>query len=68
MKKITHLDKSVFKFLKALEDNNNRDWFAKNKPEYLAAKEHFNALAEEVNLGMLNQDNIENIHDISCPN
>ena len=59
MEKITHLDESVFTFLKSLEENNNRDWFAKNKPVYLTAKEHFNALAEEINIGMQNQDNIE---------
>lgn len=59
MAKITHLDESVFMFLKALEENNNRDWFAKNKPDYLSANEHFKALAEEINLGMQKQDNIE---------
>ena len=59
MAKVTHLDESVFKFLKTLEKNNNRDWFAKNKPKYLAANEHFKTLAEEINEGMQNQDNIE---------
>ena len=59
MAKITHLDESVFKFLKTLEKNNNRDWFAENKPKYLAANEHFKALAQEINEGMQNQDNIE---------
>ncbi len=59
MTKVTHLDESVFKFLKALEKNNNRDWFAKNKPKYLNANEHFKALAEEINEGMQKQDNIE---------
>src|SRR6478735_6405172 len=33
--------KAIFKFLKALSKNNNRDWFEKNKGEYLLAKEHF---------------------------
>ena len=59
MSKITHLDESVFKFLKTLEKNNDRDWFAENKPKYLAANEHFKALAEEINAGMQVQDNIE---------
>src|SRR6185436_5230358 len=31
----------IFKFLKALAKNNNRDWFEKNKGEYLQAKETF---------------------------
>ena len=59
MAKVTHLDASVFKFLKALEKNNDRDWFAKNKPKYVAANENFKALAEEINAGMEKQDNIE---------
>ena len=59
MAKVTHLDESVFKFLITLEKNNNRDWFAKNKPKYLDANEHFKALSEEINKGMQKQDNIE---------
>ena len=59
MAKVTHLDESVFKFLKTLEKNNNRNWFAENKPKYLDANEHFKALAEEINEGMQKQDNIE---------
>ena len=59
MTKVTHLDESVFKFLKTLEKNNDREWFAKNKPQYLDANEHFKALAEEINRGMQKQDNIE---------
>ncbi|MDA9121127.1 DUF2461 domain-containing protein [Flavobacteriales bacterium] len=50
---------SVFKFLNDLEKNNNRDWFAENKPKYLSANEHFKALAEEIYAGMQKQDNIE---------
>ena len=59
MAKVTHLDGSVFKFLNDLEKNNTRDWFAENKPKYLAANEHFKALAEEINEGMEKQDYIE---------
>jgi len=61
MANVTHLDESVFKFLKTLEENNNRDWFAQNKPTYLAANEHFKALAQGINEGMQKQDNIEKI-------
>ena len=31
----------ILKFLKILSKNNNRDWFEKNKDEYLQAKEEF---------------------------
>ncbi|MFT5595427.1 MAG: hypothetical protein ACI8QH_000208 [Flammeovirgaceae bacterium] len=59
MATVTHLDKSVFKFLKDIEKNNNRDWFAENKPTYVDAHEHFKALAETINAGMQKQDHIE---------
>ncbi|MFT4681221.1 MAG: hypothetical protein ACI9FU_001839 [Granulosicoccus sp.] len=59
MAKVTHLDASVFKFLKDLEQHNTRDWFAENKPKYLAANEYFKVLAEEINEGMQKQDNLE---------
>jgi uncharacterized protein (TIGR02453 family) len=59
MENRTHLDQSAFGFLKSLEVNNNRDWFAKNKPKYQAANEHFKALAQEINEGMQKQDKIE---------
>lgn len=59
MATVTQLHESVFKFLKTLEKNNNREWFAENKPKYIAANEHFRAFAETVNEGMQIQDNIE---------
>lgn len=31
----------IFKFLKDLSKNNNREWFEKNKPKYLEAKDQF---------------------------
>lgn len=33
------LKKTTFDFLRELAENNNREWFAKNKPLYEAAKE-----------------------------
>ncbi|MDO9000788.1 MAG: DUF2461 domain-containing protein [Bacteroidota bacterium] len=39
---------SIFSFLKKLETNNNRDWFEKNKPNYLKAKEEFEAFVQEI--------------------
>lgn len=59
MDSTTHLDKSVFNFLKELSENNNRDWFADNKPTYQAAHEHFKKLAATINAGMIKQDHIE---------
>ena len=31
----------ILKFLKDIGKNNDRDWFEKNKPKYLAAKDSF---------------------------
>jgi uncharacterized protein (TIGR02453 family) len=31
----------ILKFLKAISNNNNRDWFEKNKPQYLESKQLF---------------------------
>ncbi len=59
MAKVTHLDPAVFKFLKQLAKNNNRDWFAKNKKKYEEAHEHFKAFAAELNAQMTAYDNIE---------
>ncbi len=39
---------SVFTFLKKLESNNNRDWFEKNKNNYLKAKEDFEIFVQEI--------------------
>ena len=59
MAKVTHLDPSVFTFLRKLGKNNNRDWFAKNKPQYVKAHEHFKAFAASLNEEMEKIDNIE---------
>ena len=31
----------ILKFLQSLAKNNNREWFEKNKPKYLEAKDNF---------------------------
>ncbi|MGE0770829.1 MAG: DUF2461 domain-containing protein [Cyclobacteriaceae bacterium] len=41
----------ILSFLSALKKNNNREWFEKNKPKYLDAKQHF----EDFVSGMLNE-------------
>ena len=38
----------ILKFLQTLSKNNNRDWFEKNKPVYLQAKESFEAFLEKL--------------------
>lgn len=38
----------VFSFLSALRENNNREWFAEHKQEYLTAQATFNRFAEEL--------------------
>lgn len=38
----------IFKFLKALSKNNDRDWFEKHKGEYLKAKEQFDFFVSDL--------------------
>ncbi|NNE29053.1 MAG: DUF2461 domain-containing protein [Saprospiraceae bacterium] len=59
MAKLTHLDPSVFTFLRKVGKNNNRDWFKTNKQSYLDANEHFKAFAEALKTEMEKYDNIE---------
>jgi uncharacterized protein (TIGR02453 family) len=42
------IKKSTLEFLKKLKVNNNRDWFIKNKPQYLDAKNNFEMFAQEI--------------------
>jgi uncharacterized protein (TIGR02453 family) len=44
------------KFLKAVAKNNNRDWFEKNKPTYLEAKDGFDDFLEALHKDMLKFD------------
>jgi uncharacterized protein (TIGR02453 family) len=44
------------KFLKAVAKNNNRDWFEKNKPAYLKAKDDFDDFLEALHKDMLKFD------------
>ncbi len=43
-------------FLKQLKNNNNKDWFDKNKPDYLGAKEEFEGLVTKVIAGLAKAD------------
>jgi uncharacterized protein (TIGR02453 family) len=38
----------ILKFLKDISKNNNRDWFEKNKPKYLEAKQNFEEFLEDL--------------------
>jgi uncharacterized protein (TIGR02453 family) len=40
-------EKSI-SFLKAIKNNNNRDWFEKNKPKYLEAKAEFEVFVQNL--------------------
>ena len=48
------IDKGVFSFLKKLENNNNRDWFAEHKPRFKEAqnnaKAFYGAIQDRLNM------------------
>ncbi len=54
-----NIPKSVFAFLSALKKNNNRDWFAKNKPNYQKQHALVCDFAEQLILEMNKRDQIE---------
>src|SRR6476620_7018951 len=47
---------STFSFLKKLKKNNNRDWFEKNKADYLEAKENVTGIIYELIRGLSLKD------------
>jgi uncharacterized protein (TIGR02453 family) len=48
--------KKTFDFLKSLKNNNNKDWFDKNKQQYLDAKAEFEHLVDGVIKGIARSD------------
>jgi len=46
----------IFKFLKGLSRNNNREWFEKNKPIYLQAKSSFEDFLETLHKELVKMD------------
>lgn len=46
------IQQSTLDFLKSIKKNNNKDWFEKNKAKYLAAKENWEMVLDEVLKGM----------------
>jgi len=47
---------TTFDFLKKLKNNNNKDWFDKNKASYLAAKDEFETLVNKIIVGITRFD------------
>lgn len=57
----TVIEKSSLDFLTKLSKNNNREWFAKHKDEYLHAQENIAAFANDVLYEMNKHDHIETV-------
>jgi uncharacterized protein (TIGR02453 family) len=52
-------EKSSFQFLKDLQKNNNRDWFAEHKPTYIKAQQNAKAVFLEIQNKLQVHDEIE---------
>lgn len=55
----TTISKQNFKFLKTLGENNNKDWFAKNREQYEEALANTKAFVEDLKKGLEKTDEIE---------
>ena len=53
------IEKSTFQFLKDLQKNNDRDWFAEHKPTYEKAKENAKEVFTAIHHKLQNHDEIE---------
>ena len=53
------IEKSTFQFLKDLQKNNNRDWFAEQKPTYTKAQQNAKAVFAVINENLQMHDEIE---------
>ncbi|MFN4364790.1 DUF2461 domain-containing protein [Chryseobacterium hispalense] len=54
--------KKAFEFLKQLEKNNNREWFAAHKAEYDSAVKENKAFFDQVHANLQKYDNIKGVH------
>lgn len=54
--------KKTFEFLKKLEKNNTREWFALNKPEYDAVVKENKAFFNKIYTELQEHDNLKGIH------
>lgn len=59
--KLTHISPSTLKFLKDIKKNNNRDWFAENKPRYQEEHAQFKLFANTLLAEMNKTDHIEDV-------
>lgn len=55
------IEPSTLEFLADLKENNDRDWFAANKPRYQEAQKSIKALGEEVKQGLNAFDVIDDV-------
>ncbi|MFK8059930.1 MAG: DUF2461 domain-containing protein [Polaribacter sp.] len=53
------IEKSTFQYLKDLQKNNNRDWFAEHKPTYEKAQKNAKVIFAEIHNLLQNHDEIE---------
>ena len=47
------IDKNTIEFLKNLSNNNNKEWFDNNRPQYIVAKNNFEAFVQELIKGII---------------
>lgn len=57
----TQIDPSIFKFLNTLKENNNREWFADNKPWFVEEEAKLKMFFTEVMDGLRQNDDIESM-------
>ncbi|MGY6647277.1 DUF2461 domain-containing protein [Wenyingzhuangia sp. IMCC45574] len=57
----TQITPSIFKFLNALKENNNREWFADNKAWFTEEDEKMKAFFTQVMEGLKEEDDIEDM-------
>lgn len=53
------IDKTTFKFLKELKNNNNRDWFTDNKPEFTKAQNNAKAVYKTIQENLNKHDEVD---------
>jgi len=58
---MSSVESSVFRFLKDLQKNNEREWFTANKAKYTAAHEEIISFADDLLLEMKKHDDIETV-------
>ena len=57
-----NMTEKVFDFLRALAQNNNRDWFAQNKPQYDVIAKENKDFFNQIHLELQKHDSLEAFH------